>query len=314
MTIADFLKSRGTYGGKIRRVFLQGIQIAMVGGVMLPTIAFAQQGPAVPNGTAVLVNPYRGGGEGQTGFEGQVVEGARDSYGTGQSSPDGADNWTAARVLVATRSRAVLSAEISARIAEMPKRPGTRFAKGDVLVVFDCAAYRAQRAAVAADLRQAEAHYKAQKRLAELRTIGELDVVMAQAAMESAKAQLQLQDVYLNRCKIVAPYAGAVVDWQSQPFQTATPGDQLIDIVGSGDLELELIVPSQWLGWLKVGQGVSAHIEENDADIRAKVARIGARIDPVSQTVKIYATLNEDGKGLLPGMSGRAVMDDAPAH
>ncbi|WP_168184987.1 efflux RND transporter periplasmic adaptor subunit [Thalassospira sp. MCCC 1A01428] len=277
---------------------------------MLPITAFAQSArDTTATGTERPVDPYLTPDINMSGSDAEISGNDAGFYNRANGNNGTDATVTEARALVATRSRALLSAEIAARIADMPKRPGTRFAKGDVLVVFDCSAYRAQRAAVAADLRQANAQYKAQQRLAELRTVGELDVVMAQAAVERAKAQLQLQDVYLNRCKITAPYAGAVVDWHSQPYQTANPGDQLIEIVGSGDLELELIVPSQWLGWLKVGQGISAHIEETDSDIRARVARIGARIDPVSQTVKIYASLGDDAKTLLPGMSGRAVVD-----
>lgn len=286
------------------------LALIMMGGFMLPITAFAQSArDATATGTDRPVDPYLTPDINMSGSDAEISGNDAGFYNRANGNNGTDATVTEARALVATRSRALLSAEIAARIADMPKRPGTRFAKGDVLVVFDCSAYRAQRAAVAADLRQANAQYKAQQRLAELRTVGELDVVMAQAAVERAKAQLQLQDVYLNRCKITAPYAGAVVDWHSQPYQTANPGDQLIEIVGSGDLELELIVPSQWLGWLKVGQGISAHIEETDSDIRARVARIGARIDPVSQTVKIYASLGDDAKTLLPGMSGRAVVD-----
>lgn len=286
------------------------LALIMMGGFMLPITAFAQSArDTTATGTDRPVDPYLTPDINMSGSDAEISGNDAGFYNRANGNNGTDATVTEARALVATRSRALLSAEIAARIADMPKRPGTRFAKGDVLVVFDCSAYRAQRAAVAADLRQANAQYKAQQRLAELRTVGELDVVMAQAAVERAKAQLQLQDVYLNRCKITAPYAGAVVDWHSQPYQTANPGDQLIEIVGSGDLELELIVPSQWLGWLKVGQGISAHIEETDSDIRARVARIGARIDPVSQTVKIYASLGDDAKTLLPGMSGRAVVD-----
>ncbi|MFX4229848.1 MAG: hypothetical protein ACFHHU_18800 [Porticoccaceae bacterium] len=35
----------------------------------------------------------------------------------------------------------------------------------------------------------------------------------------------QLQDVYLDRCKINAPYDGVMVEWRSQPYQIANPGD-----------------------------------------------------------------------------------------
>ncbi|MDP2699738.1 efflux RND transporter periplasmic adaptor subunit [Thalassospira sp.] len=216
-----------------------------------------------------------------------------------------------ARVLVTTRDHAILSSEVSARIAEMPKRPGQKFAKGDILAVFDCGAYRAQRASVAADVRQAEAQYEAQKRLAELRTVGELDVTIAHAVFEKTRAELQLQDFHLSRCKIAAPYDGAVVEWVGQPHQTANPGDQLIEIVGFGGLELELIVPSPSLAWLAPGHAVQARIDETGSEIAARIDRIGARIDPVSQSVRVYAVILDGQEKLLPGMSGTALIQNA---
>jgi RND family efflux transporter MFP subunit len=216
-----------------------------------------------------------------------------------------------ARALVTTRDYAILSSELTARIAEMPRRPGEKFAKGDTLAVFDCAAYRAQRASAAADVRQAGAQYEAQKRLAELRTVGELDVTIAQAVFDKTRAELQLQDFHLSRCKINAPYDGVVVEWIGQPHQTASPGDKVIELVGMGGLELELIVPSPSLAWLKPGTAVRARIDETGLDISARIDRIGARIDPVSQSVRVYAVILDGQQQLLPGMSGTALIQNA---
>lgn len=214
-----------------------------------------------------------------------------------------------ARVLVTTQDRAVLAGELAARIDKMTVRPGQKFKQGDLLISFDCAAYKAQRATAAADYRQADAQLKSQQRLFELRSVGELDVVMAQAAKERTLAQLQLHDVYLDRCKITAPYDGAVVQWLSQPYQIANPADELMEIIGSGNRELELIVPSSWLSWLSTGQSFQARIEETGSVIAATTERIGADIDPVSQTVKVFAAINGDAGKLLPGMSGVAVFE-----
>ncbi len=216
------------------------------------------------------------------------------------------------RVLVTTRERAVLSGELAARIEQIAVRPGAAFKKGDLLIAFDCVAYKAQRATVAADLRRTDAQLKSQQRLFELRSVGELDVIMAEAARDSARAQLQLQDVYLDRCKINAPYDGVVVEWRSQPYQIANPGDELVEIIGSGNLELELIVPSQWLSWLTIGEPFQARIDETGSIITAKTERIGADIDPVSQTVKVFATIDKKEGKLLSGMSGVAVFDPKP--
>lgn len=228
------------------------------------------------------------------------------------TNPVSAQDGAEARVLVTTRERAVLSGELAARINRIAVRPGEHFKKGDLLIAFDCAAYKAQRATVAADFRQADAQFKSQQRLFELRSVGELDVIMAEAARDSTRAQLQLQDVYLERCQINAPYDGTVVEWRSQPYQIANPGDELLAIIGSGSLELELIVPSHWLAWLSIGKTFQARIDETGSVITAKTERIGADIDPVSQTVKIFATLDGQEGKLLPGMSGVAVFDPNP--
>ncbi|WP_412558856.1 efflux RND transporter periplasmic adaptor subunit [Thalassospira sp. MIT1370] len=229
----------------------------------------------------------------------------------GQSASFAQDAFES-RVLVSTREHAVLSGELAARIENIAVRPGASFKKGDLLIAFDCQSYKAQRATVAADLRRADAQLKSQQRLFELRSVGELDVIMAESARDSAKAQLQLQDVYLDRCKINAPYDGVVVEWRSQPYQIANPGDEIIEIIGSGNLELELIVPSQWLSWLTVGDTFKARIDETGMIVTARTERIGSLIDAVSQTVKVFAVLDDKEDQLLPGMSGIAIFDPKP--
>ncbi|MCJ9429441.1 efflux RND transporter periplasmic adaptor subunit [Kordiimonas marina] len=214
-----------------------------------------------------------------------------------------------ARALVTTSEWAVLSSQILAPIASMPKRPGATFHKGDTLVTFDCAPYKAQQAAQAAAVRKAEAQLAAQERLFELKSAGELDVAMARADRDRAQANLELQNINLDRCAIKAPFAGAVVGWDARPHQTAEPGAKLIEIVGTSGLELELIVPSAWLAWLKKGQMVTAHIDETGGAIKGQVSRLSGRIDPVSQTIKIYATIAPGQGKLLAGMSGRAIID-----
>ena len=220
-----------------------------------------------------------------------------------------AQDFRQVRVLVSTQDRAVLSSELSARIERIAAMPGEMFSKGDLLVSFDCAAYKAQRATVAADYRQAAAQLKSQQRLFELRSVGELDVTMAEAAGDRAKAQLQLQDVYLERCAIKAPYDGTVVSWFSQPYETANAGDDLIEVIGTGNLQLELVVSSGWLTWLSVGNAFHARVEETGQELIAEIDRITTDIDPVSQTVKVFAVIKDGGDQLVPGMSGVAFLD-----
>jgi len=235
-----------------------------------------------------------------------VLAGAWLASQAAPAAEDSASEAFESRALVTTSSWAVLSSEVLARIASLPRRPGERFRAGDVLVTFECAAYSAQRAAYAAEARQASRQLEAQERLLELGSGGALDVEIARATLDRARANLELQDVILKRCRILAPYDGSVVRWGAQAHQTVAVGDEVIEIVGTKDLELELIAPSAWLEWLTIDQPIAARIDETGGQVRAKVVRIGARIDPVSQTVPVYAAIVEGGEGLSPGMSGTA--------
>ena len=76
-------------------------------------------------------------------------------------------------------------------------------------------------------------------------------------------------------------------------------------IIKSGDLEIELIVPSKWLVWLREGEKFQFSIEETARSYPAAIKRIATAVDPVSQTVKIFGELSAD-EWVLSGMSGTA--------
>jgi multidrug efflux pump subunit AcrA (membrane-fusion protein) len=86
------------------------------------------------------------------------------------------------------------------------------------------------------------------------------------------------------------------------------PGQALLEILDDSILELEFIVPSKWLAWLKTGQGFQVAIDETGKTYPAKVQRIGARVDPVSQSVKISAIVDGKFGELMAGMSGKVLM------
>ena len=77
-----------------------------------------------------------------------------------------------------------------------------------------------------------------------------------------------------------------------------------MDIVGDGLLEAEIVVPSNWLRWLKKGHEVKIVIDETGETLDAKVISLGATVDAVSQTIELKAQFNEKYESLIPGMSG----------
>ncbi len=112
--------------------------------------------------------------------------------------------------------------------------------------------------------------------------------------------------VLTQKCKITAPFSGKVVERLAQVHESVSPGDQIIEIINHEKLEIRLVVPSSWLKWLKVGASFQVKIDETGYKFTVAVERIGARINPVSQTIKVIGKVKGNGE-LIPGMSGNAL-------
>jgi len=225
----------------------------------------------------------------------------------GLGSGAAAQQGPSAPALVQAMDRTAIASELPARIAEMPVRPGERFAQGDVLVRFACAAYEAQRAAARADVASAQAQLAVKKRLFELQSAGALEVDVAEAAVTRAQAEVRIYQVQVDRCVLRAPYAGRVVEWTARPFGSVETGEPLLEIVGVERLEVEVIVPVAWMRWLEPGAPFTLSALDGAETAQATVKSLGAAVDPASQTVVIRASLDDAGPGWLPGLSGRAV-------
>ena len=221
------------------------------------------------------------------------------------------------RGLVEPREEAIIAAEIDAQIEAIPFDDGERFARGDVLVDFDCGFYRARLSGSEATAQAARRVLETNRQLAALNSIGVLEVAQAEAAYQEAVAQARVDRVWVNRCEIEAPFAGRIIARLAEPHESVRQGQELLAILNDRDLDLRLIVPSHWLSWLEEGQGVAFRVDETGTTVPARVHRIGARIDPVSQTLPLIARIDGDpvDLGLLAGMSGTAVFDrgDEPA-
>jgi RND family efflux transporter MFP subunit len=211
------------------------------------------------------------------------------------------------RTQLSARNAVTLSSEIAGRIASMEVREGDAFRAGQPLVRFDCGLYDSQlkKAKAAADA--ARAVLQQDQRMAELNAIGKYELQQAQARVEEAEADVGGSKLLVNRCSIAAPFAGRVAKRRASAFEYVATGTPLLDIVETGHLELQMIVPSAWLAWLKPGLAFNVDVDELGQRFGAHVQRIGAQIDPVSQTVAVFGLVDGAPPRLLPGMSGWAV-------
>lgn len=211
------------------------------------------------------------------------------------------------RTQLTSRNAVTISSELAARIATLSVREGDSFRAGQLLVGFDCSLYQSQLRKAEASIEAAAALVQSNLRLVELNSIGKFELAQAQAKLKEAQAEAASTRTVVSRCNILAPFNGRVAKRHAATHQYTSPGAPLLDILETGQLEVQMIVPSKWLAWLKPGAAFSVEVEELGKTFPAKVRRLGAQIDPVSQSVAVVGVIDSHHDALLPGMSGWAI-------
>ena len=211
------------------------------------------------------------------------------------------------RALVVASQEAVLSSELAARIENIAVKEMQRFKKGDLLIQFDCSLYEAQKDVVSANANGALIKLKSDEQMLQMRSIGKYELELSISEYEKAKSELRIAELNVERCKIKAPFDGAVEEVVVNTFETIQPQVELMKIIQTDILELEMVVSSEWISWLTIGHPIKVYIDEIQKEFNASISGIGANVDPVSQTIQLKGTITNASPALLPGMSGRVV-------
>lgn len=212
------------------------------------------------------------------------------------------------RAQLTARRYTTLAAEIGARVSRIAFREGDSFKAGQVLASLDCSLQAANRDRARATLAAAENTHKGNQLLAEHKAIGNVELRTSAIEVDKARAELAFNNATLSKCSIAAPYSGRVAEQKAREGQYLQPGQAILDIIDDGPLELEFIVPSSWLAWLKPEHKFQVAIDDTRKTYPARIQRVGARVDPVIQSVKVSAVIDGSFKELVAGMSGKVVL------
>lgn len=210
------------------------------------------------------------------------------------------------QIVLVPRFESTLSSQINAKINNIAFKEGDSFKKGDVLIQFECDVNKANREKAQAEYKAAEKTLRINQRLDKLSSVSKLELGKAEAEFDKAKAELKRIDAIVRFCDIKAPFDGRIAEVFVNNHETVSQGKELIKILDDTSLEIEMFVPSSWLLWLKKGSQFKVKIDETGREYPAKVVALGARIDSVSQSLKIVARLDGDFPELIAGMGGQA--------
>lgn len=203
------------------------------------------------------------------------------------------------------------------RLAEVRVNVGDRVSKGQVLAVFATETLGAEaaqaRAAVAeAEAAAAEAAANAD-RARTLQASGALSASQinqyltaektAQARLQAARAQSQVQQARLSQSQVLAPDDGIVSARQATVGAVVGSGTELFRLIRQGRLEWRAEVTSAELGRLVPGTAATL-TTASGAKLQGRVRMIGPTVDPQTRNALVYVDVRPQSGSTAPALPG----------
>jgi membrane fusion protein, heavy metal efflux system len=217
---------------------------------------------------------------------------------------------------------AEVSTPVAAQVTQVQAATGDAVKVGQALVELHSAEHGRAAASLASGEVRLGAMRKAVERKRQLAADGivapkdvqEAEAQLAEAEAEVASARAQLSAVGMSAAPSTAarfirrsPVAGTIIDRAAVMGRVAEPGQPLFKV---GDLSrIWLTVQGFERDAVRVRKGTEATVTLAAIPGRtfsARVALIGARVDPVSRTIPIRLVLDNPDGTLRPGMSASA--------
>ena len=225
---------------------------------------------------------------------------------------------------VTPRTSSVLIAQVSGEINEISQqfRSGGFFEKGDVLIQLDDRDHRAEVKINQSNLLSAkqvllEEEARAKQALIDWKRLGngsepsalvlrEPQLAAAQAQVLSAQANLEKAELILERTKIIAPYAGRILNKHVDIGRVVVSNTQLADIYAVDYVEIRLPINNKDLNFITLPeeyrtsekniQGPSVNITSDligQQHWQGQIVRTEGAIDENSQQLCIVAQIDD---------------------
>jgi len=230
------------------------------------------------------------------------------------------DLSTSAEAVVEAIRQSTVAAQVSGRIVDIRFDVGDRVEKGSVILRIDeraadlaVAASEAQMREAEAGLVNARATYERTKQLVAQK-------FMSQAALDKAAADYKAAESRMRATlagagsaatersftTIIAPYSGVVSARHVQLGEMAAPGKPLFTGFDPSSLRVVATVPSAQVPVIQGGAKVRIEIPSLGRWVDVKSVTVVPSADPRTHTTQVRLDLQDNAKGLLPGVFARA--------
>ncbi len=204
---------------------------------------------------------------------------------------------------------AELGFEVGGRIIELIAVRGRRYEKDAELARLDVSTYRSDLTRAEAESTRAEQELKRVQQLFERGNASKAQLDSAIATQSSAAAALRTAKKRVDDGVLTMPYPGFVAEVLRERQEVVTAGTPVLRVQGEGQMEMEIGVPRDVVGLLKIGDSAEVRLGGDNGEVyAAAVFKIATRAS-ADTTYAITLSLKSDDEDLRAGLDGEATIE-----
>ena len=208
-----------------------------------------------------------------------------------------------------------LSATITDTVDAIYFDDGDAVNKGDILVEMNNAEEKALLQEAESSLAETKRQYDRLATLKKTDATSESLLGETRLAYESAKARLAAAQARLDNHIIKAPFSGRVGLRDISVGTLVTPGDIITTLNKVDTLKLDITLPATALNTVRQGMSISAvALANTKVNYTAIISSVDTRVDPITRSILVRATVQNPKSALLPGMQMRAQIESQPQN
>jgi membrane fusion protein (multidrug efflux system) len=196
-----------------------------------------------------------------------------------------------------------VSADLPGIVDQVLFESGNSVREGQTLAILDTRQEQAQMAAAEAQRVRARLNFNRMQELLDQQVISKAEYEGATAQSRETEARVGEIRAAIERKTIRAPFSGILGIRQVNKGQYLAGGDPLVTLQSLNPIYVNVGVPQQAIGQVRVGRSVRITTEHlGHVRFDGRVTAIDSVVDETTRNIQVQATLaNPDGK-LRPGM------------
>jgi membrane fusion protein (multidrug efflux system) len=195
-----------------------------------------------------------------------------------------------------------VSSEVDGRVGKIYFSSGDKFGNNMPIIQLDDSQAQADYDAAVTALKLSRSKLNRAKLLLN-EAISQQEYEQLKADVDSKESDLKIAQATLNQKQIKAPFAGVLGAFQVQQGDYIKPGDPLVTLVNTEELEADYNIPEQYLPQLKTGQLIRLVVSAYpNKTFYGTVNFISPTVSDTTRMVALHATVDNKHNLLSPGM------------